>query len=234
MTDYIDPVRLVAADPAKKSEIGVKLVQARAGFYAEHGKRLADIVLSTILLIVLSPVFLLLFVLISLDGARPIYTQRRAGRAAKQFQCLKFRSMVPNAEALLNDVLDADPKARQEWLRFQKLENDPRVTRIGRFLRATSLDELPQLWNVIKGDMSLVGPRPVTAEELLRYGPSARQVFSTRPGMTGLWQVSGRGKGVSYADRVNMDVSYVTKMSLLADLSILIKTAGVVFGRTGT
>ena len=140
--------------------------------------------------------------------------------------------MVPDAQARLESLLAADPEARAEWDRDRKLRKDPRVTRIGRFLRRTSLDEVPQLWNVLRGEMSLIGPRPVTAPELEKYGARSWAYLSVRPGITGLWQVSGRN-ATRYEDRVQMDVDYTHGMSLLWDVWILIRTVGAVIRRTG-
>jgi lipopolysaccharide/colanic/teichoic acid biosynthesis glycosyltransferase len=140
--------------------------------------------------------------------------------------------MVVDAETHLADHLDANPEAAREWHRDFKLRDDPRVTRLGRFLRKSSLDELPQLWNVLLGEMSFVGPRPIVTEELGYYGNAASRCFSVRPGVTGLWQVSGRNE-VSYAERVQMDLDYVSSISLWRDLSILVRTFGAVLKRTG-
>ncbi len=234
MTHSSDPIKPVRPELGVANDIGTRLARVGHRFYAARGKRLVDIVLSLVLLILLSPVLLVVMLLVARDGAAPIYVQHRTGRRGQDFECLKFRSMVPDADAMLHRLLAQDPAAAAEWRRTQKLENDPRVTRIGRFLRATSLDELPQLWNVLRGDMSLVGPRPVTEEELARYGAAVDTVLSVRPGMTGLWQVTGRGLGVSYADRVKMDLRYARGMTFMRDLSILFKTASVVVRGTGT
>ena len=138
-----------------------------------------------------------------------------------------------NAQEVLEDILKNDPLAKAEWERDFKLKNDPRVTSVGQFLRKTSLDELPQLFNVLRGEMSLVGPRPVIDKEIERYGDAARFYYSVRPGMTGLWQVSGRND-ISYGHRVNMDVEYVVEWSFMKDINILVKTIGVVVFRKGS
>lgn len=140
--------------------------------------------------------------------------------------------MVVNADVVLKELLASDPQARAEWAQDFKLKNDVRVTAIGRFLRRTSLDELPQLWNVLRGDMSLVGPRPVVEQELERYGTDVRYYLMAKPGITGLWQVSGRND-IDYAKRVSLDVSYVQRWSLSQDVAILVKTIGVVMRREG-
>ena len=147
-------------------------------------------------------------------------------------KCYKFRSMVPNAQEALEGLLDKDPSAREEWDREFKLKNDPRITQTGHFLRRTSLDEMPQLWNVIKGEMSLVGPRPITEKQLIKYKTSARHYLKTKPGLTGLWQISGRSD-VSYDERVTLDRWYAKNWSVLSDLAILIRTGIVVFKRAG-
>jgi lipopolysaccharide/colanic/teichoic acid biosynthesis glycosyltransferase len=146
---------------------------------------------------------------------------------------LKFRTMVVNAEATLARHFEKNPAARQEWEATQKLRDDPRVTPLGRFLRATSLDELPQLFNVLAGDMSLVGPRPIVRGEIIRYGTYFEDYASARPGLTGLWQVSGRSD-VDYDKRVALDRSYVMGWSLSGDLMILLRTVKVVFSRVGS
>lgn len=206
---------------------------ARHDFSIEHAfKRLFDIVGAALLAVIFSPIIFFVFLAAAVNGQAAIFRHRRVGKDGKLFWCLKFQTMVPDAEAVLQELLAADPKLRSEWERNQKLRLDPRVTPLGRFLRSTSLDELPQLWNVIKGEMSLVGPRPVTSEELLRYGRNAVIYTMVRPGITGLWQVSGRSNA-EYRRRVAMDVCYVKKQSLVLDLWILAKTVIVVVTRHG-
>lgn len=161
------------------------------------------------------------------SGNDPLFRHRRVGRSGRDFNCLKFRTMVPDAEAVLREILAARPDLNAEWERDHKLRHDPRITRLGKFLRCTSLDELPQLWNVLLGDMSLVGPRPVTRGELLRYGRNSVIYTLVRPGITGLWQVSGRNN-VEYRRRVAMDVCYVKNQSVLLNIWILLKTVLVV------
>lgn len=206
---------------------------ARVDFSLEHAvKRLVDVFGSLLLFASFSPVFL-----VAMGGAfisrQPLFFRhQRVGRDGHLFDCLKFRTMVANAESVLQQLLASDTKRRAEWERDHKLKSDPRVTRLGRFLRSTSLDELPQLWNVLKGDMSLVGPRPVTRQELLRYGRNAVVYMLVRPGLTGLWQVSGRNF-VEYRRRVAMDVCYVKRQSLVLDLWILARTIFVVITRHG-
>lgn len=195
-------------------------------------KRILDLLGVILLAIVFSPLILAIAVLMHREGGSIIYKHRRIGRHGRAFECLKFRTMVPNAEQVLRDVLERDPAMRAEWVRDHKLRCDPRVTRLGRFLRRTSLDELPQLWNVIRGEMSLVGPRPVVREELLRYGRNVRTYLSAKPGITGLWQVKGRND-TDYRRRVVLDTYYVRNQNLLLDLYILLKTTRVVLGGSG-
>jgi undecaprenyl-phosphate galactose phosphotransferase len=171
-------------------------------------------------------------VLMRREGGSVIFKHRRIGRGGQTFECLKFRTMIPNADQVLRTLLERDPELKAEWVRDHKLRNDPRITRLGRFLRRTSLDELPQLWNVLRGDMSLVGPRPVVREELLRYGRNVGIYLAAKPGITGLWQVTGRND-TDYRRRVVLDTYYVRNQNLLLDLYILFKTTGVVLGGTG-
>jgi Undecaprenyl-phosphate galactose phosphotransferase WbaP len=190
-------------------------------------------VLAFIILVLLSPVMLLVSWLIwRRDGAPIFFGHYRVGRDGRLFRCLKFRSMYVNAEQMLADVLRDDAEARAEWARDHKLTKDPRVTPVGDFLRRTSLDELPQLFNVLRGEMSLVGPRPITVSELTRYGRVRWHYLSVRPGMTGLWQVSGRNE-TSYAERVAMDRYYVGRRSLWLNAWILFQTIAVVATRRG-
>ena len=181
----------------------------------------------------LSPMLLLImFFIWKIDGAPVLFAHYRVGKGGKLFRCWKFRSMRRDSEEVLAELLRTDAASRAEWARDQKLTNDPRITPIGHFLRKSSLDELPQLLNVIKGEMSLVGPRPVTVSELTRYGSVRWHYVSVAPGMTGLWQVSGRNN-TTYAERVDMDRRYGESRSIAGDLSILIKTVRVVVFREG-
>jgi Undecaprenyl-phosphate galactose phosphotransferase WbaP len=166
------------------------------------------------------------------DGGKAFFGHSRVGHQGAEFKCLKFRSMVPNSAEILKQYLEANPAAREEWQKEMKLKNDPRVTRIGKILRATSLDELPQLINVLRGDMSLVGPRPIVTEECARYDNDIALYYMVRPGLTGLWQVSGRND-VSYKNRVKMDSMYISNWSLWHDIAIILKTFPVIFKRTG-
>ena len=180
--------------------------------------------------------WLMVFIAIAVrlsGGSKVIYGHTRVGRNGRLFQCLKFRSMVSNADEVLRNLLAADPDARAQWDRDFKLKDDPRITRIGRFIRKTSLDELPQLWNVVKGEMSIVGPRPVVQAEFDQYYGGAREHYlSVPPGLTGLWQVSGRND-LDYAQRVELDKAYVEKSNILYDFMIVMRTVKVMVVRRG-
>ncbi|MDG2947550.1 undecaprenyl-phosphate galactose phosphotransferase WbaP [Bisgaard Taxon 10/6] len=195
-------------------------------------KRTVDILLSILFIFLLSPVFMILFYLIKRDGGPAIYGHSRIGHKGKVFKCLKFRSMVVNSEQVLAELLKNDVEARKEWERDFKLKADPRITPIGKFLRQSSLDELPQLFNVLIGQMSLVGPRPVVKEELVYYQEDVDYYLMAKPGMTGLWQVSGRNN-IDYETRVYFDSWYVKNWSLWNDIAILFKTISAVWKRRG-
>lgn len=196
-------------------------------------KRALDVCLVTVLGLVALPLVIFVAVLIKLTSAGPVfYGQWRLGRAGRPFMAWKFRSMVANANQVLEHHLNSDPELREEWHRSHKLRNDPRITRLGRFLRRTSLDELPQLWNILHGQMSLVGPRPIVEEEIPRYGDGIGLYKKVTPGLTGLWQVSGRNN-VSYEQRVNFDLYYVRNWSIWLDLYVLARTVKVVLLREG-
>ena len=195
-------------------------------------KRGFDIFGAIMLLFLLAPLLLLLAIMVRMDGGPILFVHERVGLRGRSFRCLKFRSMIVNADEVLQSLLENDVQARAEWETDFKLKNDPRITRVGAFLRDSSLDELPQLWNVLKGDMSLVGPRPLVKEELERYGDQVDYYLQVRPGMTGLWQVSGRND-VDYSHRVYLDVWYVKNWSLWYDIAILFKTFKVVLKKQG-
>jgi len=201
-------------------------------FSARVLKRMFDLVISSSLLLLLSPLFAYIGWKISRDGGSPFYGHMRVGQNGLHFKCYKFRSMILNSQAVLQNLLETDPVARAEWNKDFKLKNDPRITSIGHFIRKTSLDELPQLWNVLKGDMSLVGPRPVVDAELERYAEDVDYYLMAKPGITGLWQVSGRND-IDYSTRVYLDSWYVKNWSLWYDIAILFKTVGVVIRRDG-
>jgi len=199
---------------------------------ANRLKRFIDCVLCFLALPVITLIGLPIALLIMTDGGGPFFAQTRVGRGGNKFQCLKFRTMVPDAERRLQHILATDAKARAEWEKDFKLKNDPRVTLIGRFLRKTSLDELPQFLNVLVGEMSIVGPRPVTRQELNLYGDNAQLYLACMPGITGLWQVSGRND-VSYANRVALDVSYVLTWTPMQDVKIMFRTLPAMLSRRG-
>ena len=192
-----------------------------------------DRLLALFALVFFAPFFLIVAVLVAMSDGWPIfYSQYRVGQGGRLFRCYKFRTMNRNADRLLDELLANDLTAQEEWRENQKLSNDPRVSCLGAFLRKTSLDELPQFWNVLKGDMAIVGPRPVVSSETWHYGHRIDEYTSVRPGITGLWQVSGRSD-TSYDERVRLDCDYVARQSLLFDLSIMLKTVVVVLGRRG-
>lgn len=195
-------------------------------------KRILDIALAAAMLLVLMPVMIVIATAIALDGGPVIYRHRRIGQNGKTFDCLKFRTMILDAEDCLNEYLSYHPDEYGEWERERKLSHDPRITPIGRLLRASSADELPQLLNVIAGSMSLVGPRPVTASELALYGESADLYKSVRPGITGPWQISGRND-LSYDTRILLDSRYVREWSLKNDVNVLLRTPAAVLSRSG-
>lgn len=203
------------------------------GFYRDFSKRLLDIAAAIFLLPVLAPVLGLFILIIKRDGGPGLYAQERVGLNGKRFQCWKLRTMVQDAEDILDQLCDADPRIAREWAENQKLANDPRITPIGRFLRSTSLDELPQIFNVLIGDMSFVGPRPfMTSQEFLYKDAGGQAYYHMRPGITGPWQVSGRNE-TGFLDRIRFDQMYFEQQSLTKDLTLAFRTAGVVIRRTG-
>lgn len=187
-------------------------------------KRAVDVAIALAAIILLSPLMLMIMGLIKITmGGSVFFAHFRIGYRGRRFRCFKFRTMVADAEEVLAGHLASDSDVAQEWLETRKLKNDPRVTFVGRLLRKSSLDELPQLINILRGEMSCVGPRPIVAHELQRYGPHAAEYLRTRPGLTGIWQVSGRST-LDYADRVALDCHYVRNWSLWTDLAIMGKT----------
>ena len=195
-------------------------------------KRIVDLVLTSILTVIFLPVFLCVGIVLLLTGGNFLFHQERIGRNGVSFSCLKFRTMTTNADQELEELLERCPESRQEWAASQKLRDDPRITAFGKFLRSTSLDEIPQFLNVLRGDMSLVGPRPIVADEVKKYRRYFKEYASVRPGISGLWQVSGRNN-VSYRRRVALDTFYARNHSLRLDLSILLRTFGAVIRRFG-
>lgn len=197
-------------------------------------KRGFDVVVAAIGLVALSPLLLMLALLVKLsDGGRIFYGHRRVGRDGSSFLCLKFRTMAENGDEILAAYLERNPQLRQEWLATRKLQNDPRITPVGSVLRKLSLDELPQLINILRGEMSFVGPRPVVEDELELYGAAVECYLKSRPGLTGLWQISGRND-VSYSARVAFDRHYVENWSFAFDLVIIVKTFPAVLSSRGS
>lgn len=197
------------------------------------GKRAVDAAAAAILLVLGAPFLLIIAVLVKWSSPGPVfYGHQRLGRDMRHFRAWKFRTMHADSDGLLKRHLERNPEARAEWERDQKLHDDPRVTRVGRFLRSFSLDELPQLWNVIAGEMSLVGPRPIVDDEVARYGDAIELYRTVKPGITGLWQVSGRSN-VTYADRVRLDSFFVRNWSMWLDFYILAKTLLILLSRRG-
>lgn len=200
---------------------------------ASISKRAFDILLAGTALVFVSPLFLLLMVLVRFqDGGSAFFVQSRPGLGGRTFRCIKFRTMVIDAQARLDNLLATDPEARRDWERAAKLKNDPRITWVGQFLRKSSLDELPQLINIIRGEMSIVGPRPITMGEIDKYGLGLENYVTVRPGLTGLWQVSGRS-GTSYDERIRLDKRYVREWSFSTDLVIVAKTVPAILMSKG-
>ncbi|HXJ00768.1 MAG TPA: sugar transferase [Micropepsaceae bacterium] len=195
-------------------------------------KRILDIVGALAALMLFAPLMTVIYVGLLLSGGSPIFVQHRVGRNGGLFRCYKFRSMVKDANRVLSDYLEHNPAAREEWNRSFKLLRDPRITWFGQCLRRTSMDELPQLFNVLKGEMSLVGPRPIVPNEVEYYADKITDYCRCRPGMTGLWQVSGRNL-VSYDRRVRLDAIYARKQSVRLDMIILLRTVKVVVSGAG-
>ena len=194
-----------------------------------HFKRIIDFTFSLILIVLLIPLFLIIGLLIKLNSEGSIiYIQRRIGMNNKPFSCYKFRTMRPEAKYILKEIFIENPDFKNEFERTRKLVNDPRITNIGKFLRFTSLDELPQIFNVLIGDMSLIGPRPIVKSEIKKYGKNFKKAFSLKPGISGLWQVSGRNK-LSYRKRVELDIFYSENINLILDIKIFIRTIIIIF-----
>jgi len=211
-----------SASPSASQLIGLQSRRSRSF------KRAGDVIFSLAVLSLGSPVFLALGLLVKLTSRGPVfYVQQRVGRDYRSFGCIKFRTMRRDADKILSALLSSSPDLEEEFRNDFKLRNDPRITRLGKFLRRSSLDELPQFLNVLRGEMSVVGPRPIVRKELPRYGERMEEVLAVRPGLTGLWQVSGRNN-LSYEERVDLDVRYARHRSVLMDLKIILKTVMVV------
>lgn len=195
-------------------------------------KRFLDIAVASVALVFLLPLLLAVGILIRLqDGGRALYVQKRYGRNGRTFSCYKLRSMVLDFDARLQELLQSNPEARREWEATQKLTNDPRITPLGQFIRKTSIDELPQLINILRGEMSIVGPRPIVENEINKYGEFYRDYCAVRPGLTGLWQVEGRSN-TTYEERVQLDVKYSRTRNFKGDVVIMLRTVpAVLFSR---
>lgn len=203
---------------------------APQGFYRRYIKRALDVTAIVLAAPFVVPLVATLAFAVSRDGSKPFYSQQRVGRHGRAFRMWKLRSMVPDADERMEQYLAENPAARAEWDETQKLKNDPRVTPFGRFLRKSSLDELPQLWNVFTGDMSLVGPRPMMLNQQALYPGMA--YYALRPGITGYWQTAGRNR-TTFEARADYDAEYEAGLSLVTDLNILVRTVGVVMNGTG-
>ncbi len=229
MTEIHDTPKISDALPVSHGRSG-----AVSREFEQAVKRMIDISLAVGLIFLLVPLLVLVAVFIrSSDGGPALFRQRRIGQGGKPFECFKFRSMVTDADSVLKRHLHENLDAAHEWREKQKLSRDPRVTSFGRFLRKSSLDELPQLFNILRGDMSFVGPRPILEEEIPRYGDAFGHCFTVPPGLTGLWQVSGRSD-CSYVTRVALDSRYVSDWSLALDLTIMIQTVPAVLRQHGS
>lgn len=204
---------------------------ANGSAYRKGGKRVLETLLVVLSLPFFLPIMAICAVALWIEGGNPFYRQIRLGKDGKRFSILKLRTMVQNADAVLEDCLASDPEMRREWDEKQKLMHDPRVTRLGRFLRSSSVDELPQLWNVLTGEMSLIGPRPMMPEQLSMYG-NPSHYFALRPGITGLWQISARNEN-RFSFRNEVDATYNKSMSMTGDIAIIFKTVKVMLCRTG-
>lgn len=229
-----DVARSLSRSLAWRPDAGAQSLHRDARPLGGRGKRLLDVTVAALTLILAAPLMAMIAVLVTCcDGGSPFYGHRRVGYRGRIFRCWKFRTMARDADARLQALLESDPRARALWFSAYKLENDPRVTWIGRALRKSSLDELPQLFNVLRGDMSCVGPRPVIVEELAKYGAVAALYIGARPGMTGLWQVRGRSRA-GYETRVALDADYLTNWSMARDLRILAETVPAVLDAGAT
>lgn len=225
-TDSSHPGWTFVSGPAFRSSQKSLDIRRPLGGWAKRG---LDILISGLALILLSPLLLIVAAAVRFNMGGPvIFGHMRIGHNGRIFRCFKFRTMIVGADEALSKYLEINPEAKKEWLDTQKLKHDPRITPLGRLLRKMSIDELPQLVNILRGDMSCVGPRPIVSAELERYGVSARDYLTTRPGLTGAWQVSGRTL-LGYEDRVALDVDYVRHWSIWKDLLILVRTIPAVF-----
>jgi Undecaprenyl-phosphate galactose phosphotransferase WbaP len=228
MTPVPQRVSLPRLDSAAARGASAEVRAGLLGLGSRRLKRFIDLVLGSLLLAFSLPLAALISLAIWLESGSPVlFTHRRIGQGGRTFLLYKFRSMVHNADEVLREHLERRPDLALEWLRDHKLKVDPRVTRVGRFLRRRSLDEIPQFWNVLRGDMSLVGPRPIVPGEAQKYGVHFRMYTLVRPGLTGLWQVSGRND-TGYGKRVSLDLQYIREWTPWLDLRILLRTVWVV------
>ena len=218
------PYEVISKEPSSLPAVEIIRNQSRSG---RTLKRIGDIIFSLIVLTLGSPIFILIAILVKLSSPGSVfYIQKRVGRNYREFGCIKFRTMYKDADDLLPNLLEKYPLMRKEFEKDFKLRQDPRITKLGRFLRRSSLDELPQFFNVLKGEMSVVGPRPIVSNEIIKYSLFMEEVISVRPGLTGLWQVSGRNN-LSYKKRVELDLLYARNRNFVLDLEIIILTLGV-------
>ena len=218
------PFEVISKVPSSLPALEIIRNQSR---YGRTLKRIGDVIFSLLLLTLGSPIFILIGILVKLSSPGSIfYIQKRVGRNYREFGCIKFRTMYKNADELLPNLLEKHPLMRKEFEKDFKLRHDPRITKLGRFLRRSSLDELPQFFNVLKGEMSVVGPRPIVSNEINKYSVFMEEVISVRPGLTGLWQVSGRNN-LSYKKRVELDLVYARNRNFILDLEIILLTLGV-------
>ena len=220
----IIPYEVISKEPSSLPAVEIIRNQSR---YGRTLKRIGDIIFSLIVLTLGSPIFISIAILVKLSSPGSVfYIQKRVGRNYREFGCIKFRTMYKDADDLLPNLLEKYPLMRKEFEKDFKLRQDPRITKLGRFLRRSSLDELPQFFNVLKGEMSVVGPRPIVSNEIIKYSLFMEEVISVRPGLTGLWQVSGRNN-LSYKKRVELDLFYARNRNFILDLEIIILTLGV-------
>ena len=218
------PFEVILQEPSSLPAVEIIRNQSR---YGRTLKRIGDIIFSLLVLTLGSPIFILIGILVKLSSPGAVfYIQKRVGRNYREFGCVKFRTMYKDADNLLPNLLEKYPLMRKEFEKDFKLRQDPRITKLGRFLRRSSLDELPQFFNVLRGEMSVVGPRPIVSNEIIKYSLFMEEVISVRPGLTGLWQVSGRNN-LSYKKRVELDLFYARNRNFLLDLEIIILTLGV-------
>ena len=218
------PFEVISKEPSSLPALDLIRNQSRSG---RTLKRIGDVIFSLLVLTLGSPIFILIAILVKLSSPGSIfYIQKRIGRNYREFGCIKFRTMYKNADELLPNLLEKHPLMRKEFEKDFKLRHDPRITKLGRFLRRSSLDELPQFVNVLKGEMSVVGPRPIVFNEINKYSLFMEEVISVRPGLTGLWQVSGRNN-LSYKKRVELDLVYARNRNFILDLEIILLTLGV-------